>query len=128
MIRMLDRVVTDQQQRARDELAEAWDHLAAAAGHGARRIGDVSRQRTARARERAALAASALRGEVSPAPWRWLAVGLAAGVVIGAAGAAVLARRRCGADQLGAEQPEQPEQPEQTGSASSPSPAVPADG
>lgn len=81
--------VTDTARHARDELGAAWEHLLTAAEHSARQIGDTSRRRGTLARRRASAAAQALRGE-QPSPWQWLAVGLAAGVAIGAAGAVAL--------------------------------------
>lgn len=80
-------------QRAREEMGEAWAHLLAAAEHGARQAGVTTRQRGAIARQRATAATMALRGEQPPSPWRWLAVGLAAGIAVGSAGAVILSRR-----------------------------------
>jgi gas vesicle protein len=82
-------------KRARDEASAAWDHLKAAAEHGARRVGDTSRRTRGIARERASNAALALRGETPRSTTRkWLGTGLAIGAAIGAAGAALLGRRR----------------------------------
>lgn len=93
MSRFPYRVSSHRARRARDEAASAWEHLVAAAEHGARRIGDTSRESGKVARKRANRAARALRGD-EPNPWQWLGLGLAAGVIAGAAGAVVLSRRR----------------------------------
>jgi hypothetical protein len=95
MIRSNRREPTRQVRRARDEAVSAWDHLRAAADQGVRRIGDSSRRRKDAAKERANNAAMALRGHTPRSAIRkWLGAGIAAGAVIGAAGAAVLGRRR----------------------------------
>jgi hypothetical protein len=95
MIRSNKREPTRQARRARDEAAAAWGHLRAAATEGVRRVGDSSRHGRETARERANNAAMALRGQTPrSAIRRWLGAGLAAGAVIGAAGAAMLGRRR----------------------------------
>jgi hypothetical protein len=93
MFRLPERVFSVDPERARDELAAAWGHLVAAAEHGASQLERASRRRATLARERAAAVRRAARGEMPAARWRWLGVGLAAGAVIGAVGAAVLARR-----------------------------------
>jgi hypothetical protein len=93
MFRSANHVASGATQRAREEIGEAWAHLLAAAEHGARQAGVATRRQSAIARDRAAAAALALRGEQPPSPWRWLAVGLAAGVAIGSAGAVILSRR-----------------------------------
>jgi hypothetical protein len=95
MIRMNNRRQSRPAKRARDEANAAWDHLKAAAEHGARRVGDASRRSRGIARERANNAALALRGETPRSKTRkWLGTGLALGAAIGAAGAALLGRRR----------------------------------
>jgi hypothetical protein len=88
MIHIPDRVLSG--SRSQDELAEAWDHLANAAEH----TRETSRRRARVARDRLLLASRALRGEPPSPPVRWLAIGLAAGAAIGAAGALALARRQ----------------------------------
>ena len=93
MIRLPDHVLSVDPQRARDELSAAWEHLVAAAEHGAKQVERASRRRGALARRRAAAVRRAARGELPESPWRWLGIGLAAGLVIGAAGATVLTRR-----------------------------------
>jgi ElaB/YqjD/DUF883 family membrane-anchored ribosome-binding protein len=87
------RVPSPPAKLARDEANAAWDHLMAAAEHGRRRIGDTTRHTSKLARKRANLAARALRGERTASPWRWVGIGLAAGVALGAAAGAALARR-----------------------------------
>jgi hypothetical protein len=95
MIRLFNRRKSHPAQRARDEATAAWDHLKAAAEQGARRVGDKPRRTSRIARERANNAALALRGETPRSTTRkWLGTGLAIGTAIGAAGAAVLRRRR----------------------------------
>lgn len=94
MIRLPNRVFNVDPQRARDELAAAWEHLAAAAEHGANQLEQASRRRAALARSRATALRRVVRGEPPTSRWRWLGAGLAAGVVIGAAGGAVATRRR----------------------------------
>jgi hypothetical protein len=95
MIRPTNRRQSRPAKRARDEATAAWDHLRAAAEHGARRVGDTSRRTGDIARERASNAALALRGETPRSTTRkWLGTGLAIGAAIGAAGAALLGRRR----------------------------------
>jgi hypothetical protein len=95
MIRLSNRRHSRPAQRARDEASAAWEHLKAAAEHGARRVGDTSRRSSGVARERANNAAMALRGEPPRSTTRkWLGMGLAIGAAIGAAGAALLGRRR----------------------------------
>lgn len=98
MFRSANHAAQEAAHRARDEMGEAWTHLLAAAEQGAREAGEKTRRQGALARERAAAAAMALRGEQPPSPWRWLAVGLAAGVAIGSAGAVILSRRMQGMD------------------------------
>jgi hypothetical protein len=93
MFRSANHVASGAAQRAREEMGDAWAHLLAAAEYGARQAGVATRRQGAIARERAAAAVLALRGEQPPSPWRWLAVGLAAGVAIGSAGALILGRR-----------------------------------
>jgi hypothetical protein len=93
MFRTANHAASNAAQRAREEMGEAWSHLLAAAEQGARQAGETTRRQGALARERAAAAALALRGEQPPSPWRWLAVGLAAGIAIGSAGAVILSRR-----------------------------------
>jgi hypothetical protein len=93
MFRSANDAASQAAQRAREEVGEAWSHLLAAAEQGARQAGETTRRQGALARERAAAAALALRGEQPPSPWRWLAVGLAAGIAIGSAGAVILSRR-----------------------------------
>jgi hypothetical protein len=99
MIHVPDIGFTNRSQRARDEVAAAWEHLLTAAEQTARQVGETSRRRGKVARDRTSLARRAILGELSPTPWRWLGVGLAAGAVLGATGALVLARRRAGGDQ-----------------------------
>jgi hypothetical protein len=99
MARISDHVLGDHPQRARRDLATSWDHLLSAAGHGAKHVGQSSRRRAEVARDRAETARLVLLGQLPPSPWRWLGIGLAAGLAIGAAGATVLARARRGADQ-----------------------------
>jgi hypothetical protein len=95
MIRLNRRGPNREARRARDEAVSAWDHLRAAANEGARRISDRPRRGTEAARERANNAAMALRGKTPRSTIRkWLGTGLAAGAMIGAAGAAMLGRRR----------------------------------
>lgn len=101
MIRFRNRRQPRPVNRARDEATAAWDHLKAAAEHGARRVGDSSRRTSGVARERANNAALALRGETPRSTTRkWLGTGLAIGTAIGAAGAAVLRRRRNHGDEM----------------------------
>lgn len=78
------------------EFVAAWDHLVRAATLEASQVSRASRRRGRVARDRAAAASLALRGEASPADWRWFGGGLAGGVVIGAVGVMVLMRGRCG--------------------------------
>jgi hypothetical protein len=92
MIRLPDIPSSRAAQHAREDFGAAWEHLLSAAEHSARQVGDASRRHGLTARERAAAAALALRGR-QQIQWRWLAIGLAAGVVVGAAGAAVVGRR-----------------------------------
>lgn len=94
MARISDYVFVDNPQRARRDLTTSWEHLLSAAGHGAKHVGQSSRRRARIARDRAETARLVLLGELPPSPWRWLGVGLAAGLAIGAAGATVLARAR----------------------------------
>jgi gas vesicle protein len=95
MIRLTNRRESRPAKRAREEATAAWDHLKAAAEHGARRVGDKSRRTSGVARERAHKSALAVRGEAPRSTTRkWLGMGLALGAAIGAAGAAVLGRRR----------------------------------
>jgi ElaB/YqjD/DUF883 family membrane-anchored ribosome-binding protein len=96
MIRLPDHAFTDDVQRGRDELSEAWTHLATAAEQTARQVEHATRRRGALARDRAAAVRRAARGDRRESPWRWLGVGLAAGLVLGAAGATALIRRRGG--------------------------------
>lgn len=97
MIRLTNRQEPRAATQARDEATAAWDHLKAAAEHGARRVGDTSRRTSGIARQRANDAARALRGEAPRSKaGTWLGTGLAVGTAIGAAGAAVLRRRRPG--------------------------------
>jgi hypothetical protein len=93
MINLSDRIPAHYSQRARTELSAAWEHLLTAAQETARQVGDTSRTRGSMARERAQLARLALRGQLPTSQWRWAGAGLAAGVVIGAAAAAILTRR-----------------------------------
>jgi hypothetical protein len=104
MTRQPDRALAVDLQRGRDELSAAWAHQMAVAEHGARQLGEASRRWGALARDRTVAAGQALRGELPVARWRWAGVGLAAGVVIGAVGAAVLARLRQVADQADPDQ------------------------
>jgi hypothetical protein len=78
----------------RDEAAEALDHFIAAVQEGATDVGERSRRAGVVARDRAASAARALRGQRPRPTWPWLIAGLAIGVVVGAVGGAILARRR----------------------------------
>jgi hypothetical protein len=98
MFRSANDAAQEAAHRAREEMGEAWTHLLAAAEQGARQAGETTRRQGALARERAAAAAMALRGEQPPSPWRWLAVGLAAGIAVGSAGAVILSRRMQGMD------------------------------
>lgn len=93
MIRFPDINSSRAAQHARDEFTAAWEHLLSAAENSARQVGDASRRHGLTARERAVAATLALRGRQQATPWRWLAIGLATGVVVGAAGAAVVGRR-----------------------------------
>jgi len=97
MIRLPDHRFSGDLQRARDELSTAWAHLATAAGQ----VEHASRRRGALARDRAATMRRAARGEPPESPWRWVGLGLAAGLVLGAAGtaAAALIRRHRSGDQ-----------------------------
>jgi ElaB/YqjD/DUF883 family membrane-anchored ribosome-binding protein len=104
MIRLPDQVRSVDPQRARDELSAVWEHLVAAAEHGAKQVEQASRRRGALARHRAVAVRRAVRGELPESPWRWLGVGVAAGVVIGAVGMAALTRRRPTAAEPGSEQ------------------------
>jgi ElaB/YqjD/DUF883 family membrane-anchored ribosome-binding protein len=104
MIRLPDHVPSVDTQRARDELSAVWEHLVAAAEHGTKQVERASRRRGALARSRAAGVRRAVRGDLPESPWRWLGVGLAAGVVIGAVGTAVLTRRLRTAEESGSEQ------------------------
>lgn len=89
MIRPNGSAVSDAARQAREELIAAREHLLAAADHSAKQLSETSRRRGAVARKRANAAATALRGE-QPSPWTWLAAGLAAGAMLGAAGAVAL--------------------------------------
>jgi hypothetical protein len=100
MIRLPDQRLVGDAQRARDELSAAWEQLVSAAEHGAKRVERASRRRVALARERAAAVRRAARGERPDSPWRWLAMGVAAGVVIGAVGAVAVTRRGRTAGQI----------------------------
>lgn len=104
MIRLPEHRFSVDPQRGRDELSAAWEHLLAAAEQAARQVERASRRRGALARDRAAAMRQAARGELPESPWRWLGVGLAAGLAIGAVGVAVLTRRHRSADQAGPEQ------------------------
>lgn len=96
MIRLPDHPFSGDLQRARDELATAWAHLVTAAGQ----VEHASRRRGTLARDRASAVRRAARGEPPEFPWRWVGLGLAAGLVLGAAGtAAALNRRHAWADQ-----------------------------
>lgn len=92
MIRLSDHVPSVDPRR-QGELSAAWEHLVAAAEHGVEQVEQASRRRGALARRRAAAVRRAAGGELPESPWRWLGVGLAAGVVIGAVAAVVLSRR-----------------------------------
>jgi hypothetical protein len=95
MIRLKRREPVRQAQRARKEAVSAWYNLRAAATQRAQRVGDNSRRGRDTARERANNAAMALQGKTPRSTIRkWLGAGLAAGAVVGAAGAAALGRRR----------------------------------
>ncbi|MPZ29265.1 MAG: hypothetical protein GEV12_23455 [Micromonosporaceae bacterium] len=96
MIRLPDHPSSGDLQRAREELSTAWAHLVTAAGQ----VEHASRRRGALARDRAVAARRAARGELPEFPWRWVGLGLAAGLVLGAAGtAAALIRRHARGDQ-----------------------------
>jgi hypothetical protein len=99
MIPTSDRFFGDRPRQAHRNVMASWDHLLSAAGHGARQVGQSSRRRARLARDRAEAARLALLGELPPSPWRWLGVGLAAGLAIGAVGATALARARREVDQ-----------------------------
>jgi hypothetical protein len=96
VIRLPDHPFSEDLQRARDELSTAWAHLVTAAGQ----VEHASRRRGALARDRAVAVRRAARGEPPELPWRWVGLGLAAGLVLGAAGtAAALTRRHARGDQ-----------------------------
>lgn len=90
MISSRDRVGSVSPRRTRRELVAAGEHLVSAARHGASQVSQTSRSQTKLARDRATAAAIALRGQ-SRTSWRWLAAGLTAGLVLGAAAARALA-------------------------------------
>ena len=104
MTQFSDRGFIDHPQRAPSELLASWDHLVSAAGHGARQVGQTSRRRARLAGDRAGAARLALLGELPRPAWRWLGIGLAAGLAVGAVGATVLARARRGAERAEADQ------------------------
>ncbi|WP_203901839.1 hypothetical protein [Virgisporangium aliadipatigenens] len=90
MTSLFRRTPADRSRRVRAELATAWEHLLTAAqeaGH----VGDTYVAR-------GPLARLAGRGAPAAASWRWVAAGLAAGVVIGAVTTAALTRRPHRAD------------------------------
>jgi ElaB/YqjD/DUF883 family membrane-anchored ribosome-binding protein len=96
MIRLPDHPFSGDLRRARGELSTAWAHLVTAAGQ----VEHASRRRGALARDRAVAVTRAARGELPESPWRWVGLGLAVGLVLGAAGtAAALIRRHARGDQ-----------------------------
>jgi hypothetical protein len=78
---------------ARREIGAAWEHLLVAADLAAKQFGQGPRRGGGLARERATTAALALRPAM-PTRWRWMAGGMAGGILVGSAGAAALSRRR----------------------------------